>query len=67
MLYCGRTLENHEIDYRQNTNNTCIPGHHENSVDCPRIKETFFVDHSRDKKLSTETLMEEVEPLLEEK
>ena len=27
----------------------------------------FFVDHSRDKKLSTKTLMEEVEQILEEK
>ena len=70
MLYRGRVLENYELGYRENNNNSYAFWHFRPLVNVllnAKIKEFSFKDPSMDKKLSTNTSMKEVKPVVLEK
>ena len=62
MLYCRRASENFEFDKI-----TITAAHDEKSVDWAKLKQFQLEDPSPEKKLSNNTLVEEMKPVLMEK
>ena len=68
--HIAEASEKCELEYRQYDNKSCTFRqfrHQENSVGCAKIKKFEFEDPSTDTKLSINTLMEKVRPIVLEK
>ena len=60
--HCYIALKNCELEYRKSNIKLHFSAYHEKSVGCAKTTQFQFEDLSTDKKLSINTLMEEVKP-----